>query len=227
MSKSLNILKIILFILVIIFICIVLICGCYKYSDNFSDVHSDIDGKNYYVRAAYSPEEKKQTADYLAIISDKVDKLVKYMEDHQSPSPEIASRLKKRWGTCNFKETSHGEDSAAYTVNKGDEMRLCVRSPRSKKLENMNTSMFVVLHELGHLMSNSYGHNEEFRNNFSYIVHLASSLGFYKPENFGDDPVDYCGTNINTSPCHGGTCDYTTVPTSPAYATLDYDGRVI
>ena len=71
--------------------------------------------------------------------------------------------------------------------------------------------MFVILHELGHVASISYGHEEEFKNNFSYITHLASSLGIYKPEDFSSNPKTYCGTKINTSPCSGGTCDYNTI----------------
>jgi hypothetical protein len=218
-NDTIKYLRIMLFILIIAFIIIAIICLYEKYTDNFDDIHSDIDGKYYHVRSSHTDIDKKQTANYLATISNKVDKLVQYMVDHNSPSPEIAQRLKKRWGTCSFKETASTEKSAAYTVNKGDEMRLCVRNNKNK-LENMNTSMFVILHELGHVMSNSYGHNDEFRQNFSYIVHLASSLGFYKPEDFGDEPVDYCNVQINTSPCQGGTCDYTSIPTAAAYATF-------
>ena len=132
------------------------------------------------------------------------------MNEKNLPDKEISQRLKERWESCKFRETSSHESAAAYTINKGDEMRLCVRN--NETLENMNTSMFVVLHELGHLMSISYGHNEEFRNNFSYVVHLASNLGIYKPEDFENKPVEYCGTEINTTPCMSGTCEYTTIP---------------
>ena len=215
---KIGIMKLVLFILIIICICIACVCIYQKYTDNFEPVHSKLDGKKYHVRASNNDSEKTKTADYLATISNRVDKLVQYMQDHKLPNEAIANKLKRRWKGCVLKETASHEKSAAYTVNKGDEMRLCVRS--GNKLENINTSMFVVLHELGHVMSDSYGHNEEFRKNFSYIVHLASNLGVYKPEDFGGQPVDYCGNvvTINTTPCSGGTCDYTTIPTSAAYA---------
>ena len=214
---TLNIMKLVLFVLIIAIICITSICLFQKFTDNFDSIHSELDGKKYHVRSSHTDNEKQQTANYLATIANKVDKLVKYMVDHNMPDKTIAHRLQKRWKSCILKETASHEKSAAYTVNKGDEMRLCVRT--GGRLENMNTSMFVVLHELGHLMSNSYGHNQEFRDNFSYIVHLASNLGVYKPEDFGNEPVKYCGNvvTINTTPCDGGICDYTSVPTDPAY----------
>lgn len=179
---------------------------CYqKMTDKVEPITSEINGKNYAVRS--DTEDKKEAANYLATISEKVDKLVDYMVANNLPDEATAVRLKERWGGCKFRETASHETSAAYTINKGSEMRLCVRDS-SNEMENPNTSMFVVLHELGHLMSVTYGHNEEFRNNFSYIVHLASSLGYYKPEDFENRPVDYCGTEINTTPCMSGTCEY-------------------
>lgn len=199
--------------IVLILIIILVTKGCSfivnKLTDRVEPITSDVDGKYYAVRS--DTNDKKEAADYLATISEKVDNLVDYMVNYNLPNNIIATRLKTRWGTCKFRETASHETTAAYTVNKGDEMRLCVRN-EGNKLENMNTSMFVVLHELGHLMSVSYGHNEEFRDNFSYIVHLASGLGFYKPEDFENSPVSYCGTEINTTPCMSGTCEYTSIP---------------
>ena len=214
---SIGVMKLTLFILILLFVAISLCCVYQRYTDNFETIHSELDGRKYHVRSNHTDEDKKATANYLATISKKVDKLVEYMYDNQLPDKTISKRLKKRWKNCSLKETAHHENSAAYTVNKGDELRLCVKS--DNKFEDVNTSMFVILHELAHIMSVTYGHNEEFRKNFSYIVHLASSLGVYKPQNFGEKPVAYCGSvvTINSTPCQGNTCDYTTVPTDPAY----------
>ena len=50
-------------------------------------------------------------------------------------------------------ETSIGEKSAAYVLNKGDQLRMCVRKRNDPtKLEDSNTMIFVLLHELAHLM---------------------------------------------------------------------------
>lgn len=180
------------------------------FEDDSVEEVSATNGKKFNVRSDGNETNKQETANYLAKVAQNVDKLVHYMTSEQKPTPEIAARLKKRWNNCTLRETSSKESSVAYTVNKGEEMRICVKS--GTKMENMNTTMFVVLHELGHLMSVSYGHNEEFRENFSFIVHLASSLGLYRPEDFYNKPVNYCGTLINTTPCGGGTCAFTSAP---------------
>ena len=184
--------------------------------DNFVS-QTAYDGRRYNVRAEGNSEERIESANFLSNIYNKIDKLVLYMKDKSLPNNTTAIRLYKRWARCGLKETSYHETSAAYTVNKGEELRLCIRSPKSQLLENENTAIFVVLHELAHLMSVSYGHNEEFQLNFLYIVEIGSALGIYMPEDFGNEPINYCGTVITTTPCDGGTCEYTSIPTSPAY----------
>lgn len=207
-------------VLVILFICFITFYMCKRYNDNFAIVQSNLDGKKYHVRADPSELLQKETADYLAKLSERINKLVNYMYDKKLPNEEISKRLANRWRNCTLKETSQGEKSAAYTVNKGDEMRICVRT--GNKLEDINTSMFVLLHELAHLMSNSYGHNAEFKENFSYIVHLASAIGTYKPQDFGGAPVNYCGNvvTIHSTPCSDGMCEETSIPTDKPYGPL-------
>lgn len=206
MNTAKSILVILTFFLLFIFILTII----QKLCDRYEYIQSDIDGKGYYIRDQGDKNDKVKAANHLATISKRVDMLVDYMLTNQLPDKEISERLAVRWRRCELKETSINESSAAYTINKGDEMRLCVRN--DNRVENLNTSMFVVLHELGHMMSVTYGHNDEFKRNFSYIVHLASALGIYRPEDFQNAPVNYCGTVINTTPCMSGTCEYTSIP---------------
>lgn len=200
-------------IVCLFFIFIVLIgFGCYRYGiDNTKYIKSSAYGKEYKVRVFENFDTMTESADYLGDISNRIDEIVNYMHDFKLPNSTISNRIYSRWKKCVLRETHSSEKSAAYTVNKGEELRLCIRDP-SNNLENKNTSMFVILHELAHIMSDSYGHNEEFKNNFNFIVHLATALGKYKPEYFHNEPVEYCGTEINTTPCSYGTCNYTSIP---------------
>jgi hypothetical protein len=182
----------------------------YFFIDNVAPFVSEYDGKNYAVRKVGDISTKQTAANYLSVISNKIDTLVNYMHKHNLPDPNTAKRLYSRWSVCELKETNSTERSAAYTLNKSTEIRLCIRNS-SGGFEDPNTSMFVVLHELGHVMSISYGHEEEFKNNFSYITHLASSLGLYKPEDFKAEPKTYCGIAINTTPCDSGSCEYKSI----------------
>lgn len=183
----------------------------YKYfCDNTEHIVSETNGRKYLVRDQGDDDQKIAVANNLGTITDRMDQLVSYMVEKGVPSPEVANRLYHRWKDCNIRETGAYEKTAAYTVNKGEEMRLCLRS--GDGVLPLNTSIFVVLHEMAHMMSITYGHNDEFKENFSNIVHLASSLGYYRPENFQSNPQEYCGTVINTSPCMYGTCEYTSIP---------------
>lgn len=212
-SNKINYSTIIVVILLIILVCGIVYTVCNQNgNDNLHSVSSDIDHRSYAIRNNGTEFFKKQAANRLALIRKRVDDLVDYMVMKNIPTKETAERLQYRWKKCELNETGENESSAAYTVNKGEEMRLCVRNTQTNTLEELNTSMFVILHELGHLMSVTYGHNDEFKENFSLITHLASALGYYKPELFDNKPVDYCGTTINTTPCWGGTCDYTSIP---------------
>lgn len=180
------------------------------FSDNVSPFVSEIDGLQYDIRKVGDLDNKQTAANYLSIINQKINSLVDYMNKNKLPDADTASRLYNRWLVCELKETNSSEKSAAYTLNKSSEIRLCIRDEHGG-FEDINTSMFVILHELAHVMSISYGHGEEFKNNFSYITHLASGLGIYKPEDFKNEPKTYCGVAINTTPCDSGSCTYKSI----------------
>ena len=61
-------------------------------------------------------------------------------------------------------------------------------------------TLFVVLHELAHIMSKSVGHNDEFWKNFKYLLKHSIKINIYNYENFNDNPKYYCGINITDTP---------------------------
>ena len=68
------------------------------------------------------------------------------------------------------------------------------------RLVDTNTVMFVVLHEMAHLMTTTIGHTPEFWTNFKQILHDAVGAGIYHTENYAKSPVSYCGMEITDSP---------------------------
>ena len=162
---------------------IVLVCFCATSSNStFSSVNIKAnDGNIYTVRKG--EENQEEAANILAKVIMTSNTIVKYMCGNKLPTSEIAYRLQYRWKNCKVREISSKEDTAAYVVNKGDEMRLCIRKTDGS-FQGFNRIMFVVLHELAHMMSISYGHGSEFQDNFDAIIHVASSIGLYTPENF-------------------------------------------
>jgi hypothetical protein len=149
---------------------------------------------------------KKEVARRLLSLAQKGDKLIIECFNRKYPDPFTADRLARRWKNIRknnaLRETAFGEKSAAYTVNKGDELRICIRdSDKDEEFEDENTSMFVLLHEMAHLSSKSWGHGKEFRENFAKLVKAAVEIGVYKYQDFRNDSEDYCGTEI-TNPAY-------------------------
>lgn len=196
-----------IFIACFITFLILLIClgaGYSKWKNKTCEIEDPITKEKFIVQNNKEEPEwvRKEVARRLANIVSKVDKIVSYMKKRNLPDANIANRLEVRWKRIRsnpkgLRETSPGENSAAYTINKGEQMRICVRDERSDNLfEKENDSMFVILHELGHLMSKSYGHNLEFKRNFAYITKIAVELGLYKYTNYMENPTTYCNVDI-------------------------------
>ena len=60
--------------------------------------------------------------------------------------------------------------------------------------------MFVVIHELAHIMTEEIGHTPLFWENMRFLLEKAKEEGIYKPINYVKEPVQYCGMEINTTP---------------------------
>ena len=82
------------------------------------------------------------------------------------------------------------EGNSAYTENKAV-ITLCLKNPETKDYYDMNTIMYVALHELGHMVSKTHGHNDEFKRNFAILLRQAARKGIYDPRI--PIPQTYCG----------------------------------
>ena len=110
-------------------------------------------------------------------------------------------RLKKNYRPNNITESSPGNKYTSYSVNKGDKIVFCLRAKDgSNKLTDINTMMFVAIHELAHLMTKSIGHTTEFWDNMRFLLKEGIKIGVYNKQNFNESPVDYCGTKITDTP---------------------------
>ena len=88
----------------------------------------------------------------------------------------------------------------AYSVNKGEELSICIREKDTEKFLDMNIVIFVAIHELSHIMSKSTGHTDEFWDNMKYLLEEGNKVGIYNPVDYSKNPVNYCGMEINSTP---------------------------
>jgi hypothetical protein len=94
----------------------------------------------------------------------------------------------------------HGQDTS-YILNKGDKFAVCLRDKgQQRRFHDENLLQFVVLHEMSHLGSLTYGHNREFWACFKFLLIQAEQSGLYVPVNYSKTPVKYCGVPVMSNP---------------------------
>jgi len=166
---------------------------------NLKDVKSERDGRLYHVQ---NLPDKEDAADKLAEVRANLDKLMtKYRDDPATAADPRISVLLERYKPDNLCENDIKSSSTSYSENKGETIAVCLREKvEPYKLADTNTIMFVVLHEMAHLMTTTIGHNPEFWTNFKRILHDAVSVGVYTVVNYARTPVEYCGMTITDSP---------------------------
>uniref|UniRef100_A0A6C0EYM8 Uncharacterized protein n=1 Tax=viral metagenome TaxID=1070528 RepID=A0A6C0EYM8_9ZZZZ len=111
------------------------------------------------------------------------------------------ARLVGNFNPDAFSETTPDSKYTSYSVNKGEKVVMCLRSKNDdEKLVKENIMSFVAIHELGHLMTKSIGHEPDFWNNMRLLLKIAIDNGLYKNIDFNKKPEPYCGINISDTP---------------------------
>jgi hypothetical protein len=181
-------------IVIILILIIIYLVYLHNYNANLLKVKSTIDNSVYYVQ---DKEDAQDAANLIAKIKDKLKSLIEHLSK-QYPSDERTIRIKQNYKENSLKEGVDDPNYTSYSVNKGEQIILCLRN--KDKLMDLNTMMFVVLHEIGHLASESIGHTDEFWSNFKWILEESINIGIYVRQDFDSKPVEYCGMSITSSP---------------------------
>lgn len=89
------------------------------------------------------------------------------------------------------------DGDSSYTENK-ETITLCLANPKNGKYYDMNTLMYVSLHELAHIITNNTteedSHGADFQRNFDKLLKRAEMLGFYNPKI--PIPSTYCNVSM-------------------------------
>ena len=159
-------------------------------------VQSNVDQRIYVVRKL---PDKQAAADKLARISEKLTTLVNHVYTNDKQKEGI-QQLKDQFNSRNITENIPGGKYTAYSVNKGEELAICLRNVPDESFIEDNLIMFVSIHELAHVMTNEIGHTPKFWDNMKYLLENANQLGMYMPEDYSKHPRMYCGQEINSTP---------------------------
>jgi hypothetical protein len=156
-------------------------------------------GKVYLVQE-HAPGDARQAAEQLARLEAKLTAFVEYLKTSEKYKHDPRVRnIVKRWAGRLSEVNSMTTLDAAYSLNKR-EISVCIRDVDGK-LQDDQTSMFVLLHEFGHLAVDNYGHGDEFWTAFRFILKIAiEDAKVYEDQNFEDFPQTYCEHKIRSSP---------------------------
>jgi hypothetical protein len=165
---------------------------------NLKCIISDIDGKKYCVRER---DKLEKSADKLAVATGNMKKLVEHCYNKYPDDPNI-KRLKEGFNPNKIQETLPTSEFTAYSENKGEKMAFCLDKKKSGEggLIDENTLMFVAIHELSHIATESIGHTTEFWKNFKFLLKESVDIKIYKPEDYNKTPREYCGMSIKDNP---------------------------
>ena len=159
-----------IFNLVIIVFIVIIGYKIYTESDSFNlrCIVSDVNGNKYCVRERNKLE---LAADRLATINIKMNQLVAHVGE-KYPKKENVKRLVTKYNPRKISETLPTSEYTAYSENKGEKLAFCLDTEKESKgrLIDINTLMYVALHELSHIATESIGHTGEFWNNFKFLI---------------------------------------------------------
>ena len=200
--------------MIIPFILIVLLFILIAYLTHIFDenvyIKSTYDGNTYLIRRGKSKSNDYliHSANMLAMINERIVKLISFLQtkylqdDHKMYFIKI---LSDKYNHNILSEAAFDRRYTTFTVDKQD-MHICLRTRDTNEiLYNINTLMYVVLHELAHFCNYNpngepiQGHGPEFKNIFKLLVTESVNLGIYEYKNYQSQPEEYCGLIINSS----------------------------
>lgn len=160
------------------------------------------DGNFYVLKNIYANEQEElQSANTLAEINRRVTLLIKNL-DHGIFWVQI---LNSKYSSNRISEALVQHGITSFTVNKQD-IHICIRTRNvENKLYDINTLMFVIIHELAHMANYTQngdsieGHGPEFIQKFRFLLQKAINIGVYSYINYAQTPQEYCGMNIDST----------------------------
>ena len=172
------------------------------FTSNFPlvSVTSTVDGRSYKVRDL---SDKQNAANLMATVRMKIATLCDILEKKYPDKPQVKMIVTNFKNDPNrFLEATPDAAHTSYSVNKGEQIHLCLRQREgdNETLVPENVMMFVALHELSHVCTESIGHGPDFWNNFGWVLKEAEANNIYKYTDFQSHPVSYCGVSITDSP---------------------------
>ncbi len=184
-------------LIIIIFVSIILIILINKIIINNDYILklSSLDNNEYFV---LNYNNNLEAANQLSIINSNINKLISSLNDKIVSKDDI-SRLKNNYKN-NISELEPDSKYTAYSLNKGEKIKICLRDNSNNLINDLNTSMFIICHELSHLMTKQEQHPPIFWNNMKKLLKQSHDIGILKNIDYSKTPVQYGKHFIKINP---------------------------
>lgn len=162
-------------------------------------IKSNFDNKYYLVNK--KNKYKHHSSIILSIIRFKMIKLTESIKITKENEIYIMNIKKKIYNTI-FTENKNifpKSNTTSYSLNKGDKIILCLYNYKINKFYDLNTLIYVSIHELAHVANPTIGHDESFYYILNILLNQAIYLKIYNFYNYEKLPKKYCGIVINSN----------------------------
>jgi len=180
-----------------------------------TQIRSSTDGRSYTIKRGVCDsisktncktfDDTQEAANLLASVRHRMTKFVDYLYNTYKNDPKYGQdvrRLKRRFNPDAIAEGAHNKGLTTYTLNKGESINFCLRSRDSQhKLHDINTLMYVGIHEIVHLMEAHQNpkHTGNFKNLWGWALKQADRIGVWQRHDYASRPVTYCGIKIGNN----------------------------
>ncbi|ARF11829.1 hypothetical protein Klosneuvirus_2_265 [Klosneuvirus KNV1] len=187
-----------IFIIIVIFILSIIIIFRLEKTEVIYK-KSSVDGNEYLVREL--PDDY-EAADILALLRKNMITLTENLYNNKEKYKDYAQyidTLNNKIKKVVINESSPNSSYTSYSINKGEQMVFCVRSKTNNRIHDLNLLMYVALHEMSHVASPTYGHDDQFKKVFAFLTTKAVEMKIYNKIEFKSIPTEYCGLIISES----------------------------
>lgn len=148
-------------------------------------------GRTYWIKNAGN---KDAVADRLAALEISLKKFVRDARVAYPDDPRLRA-LRRRWDGTLAEVERPGD--IAYSMNKKT-IYVCIRDSEGA-LQDFNTTMYVLLHEVAHVCTDAYGHPPVYWKNFRWVLEVADQLDYYTYQDFDAIPTTHCGHRLGNN----------------------------
>jgi hypothetical protein len=160
-------------------------------------VKSTVDNHTYIVRDLPNSQE---ASNRLAVLKKDILKFVDHMRKQNPDNPGVKQMLNNLRLNALIECDPHHKYKS-YSVNKGEELAICLRhTSEGYPFNDNNAIMFTTGHELAHVMNKTIGHPPEFWSMMKFNLEEMNKIGLYQPVDYAQSPIQYCGMTINHTP---------------------------